>query len=90
MSEIADAMQRLVEERAADLGADIAAELQTRRDAVAGLDKELAPFHGRDLSPDDIAKLQALMNKRNQAYEMLSQLLKKQQQARNSIITNIR
>jgi hypothetical protein len=90
MSEIADAMRQLIHDRRAELDSSIDAELESRRGAVAEIDKELAQFHGRELSQADMVKFQAIVNKRNQAFEMMSQLLQKQQQAMNSIITNMR
>jgi hypothetical protein len=90
MSEIADAMQELLHNRLAELGGGDAADLEARRGAIVKLDGELAQFHGRNLTPAEMVRFQGIVNKRNQAYDMMAQLLQKQQQALNSVVQNMR
>jgi hypothetical protein len=90
MGEIADSMQDLLQKKLAELDASVAAELESHRGALAELDDELAPFHGRTLSQENMVRFQAILSKRNQAYQMMGQLFQKRHQAMNSIIANMR
>ena len=42
------------------------------------------------LSPAELAQLQAMANKQNQSLEMMADIIRKQQEAQNTIIRNMK
>ena len=57
---------------------------------VAKHDAQLLSLMKPDLSAKDMIKLQTLINKRNEAFQLMSDQLRKQQEAQRAIINNMR
>ena len=57
---------------------------------VAKYDQELAARLGSHPTVQSMIDLQVLINKRNEAHERQSEILRKQQEALNGIINNMR
>jgi hypothetical protein len=73
-----------------DSAVDIDALVQKHQELLAVADKELAAAAGPPGADIDMIELQRLINKRNEAYHRLSETIRKQQEALNNIVNNMR